>query len=74
MELNGFLSRGPLVAIQRGIQPHEAGPIPVALAAHGIAIIGLPLNSPDPLESVASLVRGFGDRLLIETGTAMTAE
>ncbi|MDR3535814.1 MAG: 2-dehydro-3-deoxy-6-phosphogalactonate aldolase [Acetobacteraceae bacterium] len=74
MELNRFLSRCPLVAILRGIQPHEVEPVAATLEARGIAIIEVPLNSPEPLESIARLARGFGDRLLIGAGTVMTAE
>jgi 2-dehydro-3-deoxyphosphogalactonate aldolase len=72
MELSNWLTRCPLVAILRGIQPHEAEPVAAALEARGIAIIEVPLNSPDPMDSIARLSRGFGDRLLIGAGTVMT--
>jgi 2-dehydro-3-deoxyphosphogalactonate aldolase len=72
MELTGFLARCPLVAILRGIRPEEAIPITAALEAGGFAIVEVPLNSPDPLVSIAALVREFGDRMLIGAGTVMT--
>ena len=72
MELTGYLARCPLVAILRGIRPQEAIPVTAALEAKGFAIVEVPLNSPDPLTSIAALAREFGDRLLIGAGTVMT--
>jgi 2-dehydro-3-deoxyphosphogalactonate aldolase len=70
--LRGFLARCPLVAILRGIRPGEAIPVAAALEARGFAIVEVPLNSPDPLASIAALAREFGERLLIGAGTVMT--
>jgi 2-dehydro-3-deoxyphosphogalactonate aldolase len=55
MELTAYLSRCRLVAILRGIRPEEAVPVTAALAARGVAIVEVPLNSPDPLASIAVL-------------------
>src|SRR5690242_16252040 len=70
--LHPWLQRCPLVAILRGVRPDEAEPVCAALEAQGIAIVEVPLNSPDPLDSIARLARAFGDRLLIGAGTVMT--
>jgi 2-dehydro-3-deoxyphosphogalactonate aldolase len=72
MDLSGFLARCPLVAILRGIRPEEAVPVAAALETAGFAIVEVPLNSPDPLVSIAALVREFGERMLIGAGTVMT--
>jgi 2-dehydro-3-deoxyphosphogalactonate aldolase len=72
-DLADWLARCPLIAILRGVQPHEVADIATALAAVGVAIVEVPLNSPQPLESIAHLARTFGDRLLIGAGTVMTA-
>jgi 2-dehydro-3-deoxyphosphogalactonate aldolase len=72
MELSAYLARCKLIAILRGIRPDEAIPIAAALEAHGFAIVEVPLNSPDPMASIAALARAFGDRLLIGAGTVMT--
>jgi 2-dehydro-3-deoxyphosphogalactonate aldolase len=73
MDLTGWLARCPLIAILRGVKPDEVLAIVEALENAGIAIVEVPLNSPQPLASVARLARMFGDRLLIGAGTVMTA-
>jgi 2-dehydro-3-deoxyphosphogalactonate aldolase len=72
MSLTSFLTRCPLIAILRGVHPDEVTAIAAVLEAAGIAIIEVPLNSPDPITSIAMLARSFGDRLLIGAGTVMT--
>ena len=72
MELKAWLQRCPLVAILRGVKPHEAVAICEALERQGIAIVEVPLNSPQPVESIALLARAFGERMLIGAGTVMT--
>jgi 2-dehydro-3-deoxyphosphogalactonate aldolase len=61
----------PLVAIIRGVRPEEAESVGQAIADAGVRIIEVPLNSPDPLESIARLARRFGDELLIGAGTVL---
>lgn len=74
MTFNDWLKRSPLVAILRGVKPDEVEAIGDALETSGIAIVEVPLNSPDPLDSIARLVRRFGDKLLIGAGTVMTSD
>jgi 2-dehydro-3-deoxyphosphogalactonate aldolase len=73
MELSGWLARCPLIAILRGVKPDEVLAIGEVLERAGIAIIEVPLNSPEPMASMAALAREFGERLLIGAGTVMTA-
>lgn len=68
-EFKSWLAECPLIAILRGIRPDEAVAIGDALVATGIRIIEVPLNSPDPLDSITALARHFGDRALIGAGT-----
>jgi 2-dehydro-3-deoxyphosphogalactonate aldolase len=72
MDLKGYLARCPLIAILRGIRPDEAVAVTTSLELRGLAIVEVPLNSPDPMTSIAALARAFGDRLLIGAGTVMT--
>lgn len=65
------LGRCPLVAILRGVRPHEVDAIGDALVEAGFAIIEVPLNSPDPLRSIEALARRFGDRVMIGAGTVL---
>jgi 2-dehydro-3-deoxyphosphogalactonate aldolase len=67
-----WLDRCPLVAILRGVKPDEVPGIVTALEREGVAIVEVPLNSPQPLDSIARLAREFGERLLIGAGTVMT--
>lgn len=61
----------PLVAILRGVTPDEVEGIGAALIEAGVQIIEVPLNSPDPLASIARLARRFGDEALIGAGTVI---
>ena len=62
----------PLVAILRGLTPQEAPAIGLALAEAGFRILEVPLNSPQPLESIALLARSLGDHCLVGAGTVLT--
>jgi 2-dehydro-3-deoxyphosphogalactonate aldolase len=62
----------PLVGILRGITPAEALPVGHALTGTGWSLIEVPLNSPQPLDSIAALVQAFPDAL-IGAGTVLTA-
>ena len=70
------LNQLPLVAILRGIAPAEAQPIGEAIAAAGFSMIEVPLNSPQPLESIAALRETFAQdqHMLIGAGTVLTAQ
>jgi 2-dehydro-3-deoxyphosphogalactonate aldolase len=72
MELMPWLARCPVIAILRGVKPHEAVAIGEALSGEGVAIVEVPLNSPQPIASIGRLARAFDDRLLIGAGTVMT--
>jgi 2-dehydro-3-deoxyphosphogalactonate aldolase len=64
----------PIVAILRGVRPDEVVSIAQPLYDAGVRVIEVPLNSPDPLESIARLSRAFGDRCLCGAGTVLSPE
>ncbi len=64
----------PIIAILRGLNPSEAEAVGRALIEAGIDKIEVPLNSPDPLDSIATLVSVYGDRSLIGAGTVLTVQ
>ena len=72
--LASCLNELPLIAILRGIKPDEAVPIGQALFNAGFRIIEVPLNSPDPMVSIANLSEAFGDRALIGAGTVLNTD
>ena len=63
----------PLIAILRGLTPAEAPAIGEALVTSGFAIIEVPLNSPEPLRSIAALAQQF-PQTLIGAGTVLNAQ
>jgi 2-dehydro-3-deoxyphosphogalactonate aldolase len=71
MGVKDFLARCPLVAILRGVTPDEVEAIGETLVAAGIAVIEVPLNSPDPIEGIRRLAARCGDRALIGAGTVL---
>lgn len=62
----------PLIAILRGVTPLEIVPIGEALITAGFTLIEVPLNSPDPLDSIAMLARVAGERAMIGAGTVLS--
>ena len=71
--LGAHLATLPLIAILRGVRPGEAVAIGQALLDAGFRAIEVPLNSPEPLESIAALAAAFGERALIGAGTVLDA-
>ena len=64
----------PLVAILRGIKPGETAAILDVLVEEGFEAIEIPLNSPDPFDSIRIAVERHGRSALIGAGTVLTPD
>ncbi|WP_076503965.1 2-dehydro-3-deoxy-6-phosphogalactonate aldolase [Pseudacidovorax sp. RU35E] len=63
----------PLVAILRGLTPAEAPAVGQALVAAGFDLLEVPLNSPEPLQSIR-LLREQCPAALVGAGTVLTTQ
>ena len=70
--LKPWLEPLPLVAILRGLAPDEAVATGRAIVAAGFRVLEVPLNSPQPLDSIARLAEALGANVLLGAGTVMT--
>jgi 2-dehydro-3-deoxyphosphogalactonate aldolase len=62
----------PLIAILRGIKPSEADAIGDVLLEAGFRLIEVPLNSPQPFDSIARLRKRL-PQAVVGAGTVLTA-
>ena len=67
-----ILQRCGLIAILRGVQPHEVVAIGHALYDAGFRIIEVPLNSPEPLASIRALRDALPADCLVGAGTVLS--
>ncbi|WP_234192396.1 2-dehydro-3-deoxy-6-phosphogalactonate aldolase [Pseudacidovorax sp. NFM-22] len=67
------LAQLPLVAILRGLTPAEAPAVGQALVAAGFGLLEVPLNSPEPLQSIR-LLREQCPAALVGAGTVLTTQ
>jgi 2-dehydro-3-deoxyphosphogalactonate aldolase len=67
-----FGGHRPLIAILRGIEPSDAEAALEALVAAGIGLIEVPLNSPEPFESIRLMAAKAAGRARIGAGTVLT--
>jgi 2-dehydro-3-deoxyphosphogalactonate aldolase len=71
-EFDAAFARCPLIAILRGVTPDEVVAVGEALFDAGFRLIEVPLNSPEPLESIARLAKTFAGRAVIGAGTVLS--
>lgn len=74
IEFDSAFARCPLIAILRGVKPDEVGAIGEALVEAGFTIIEVPLNSPDPLDSISRLASALEGRAVVGAGTVLRVE
>lgn len=61
----------PLIAILRGLKPDEAVEVGEAIVAAGFRCLEVPLNSPEPLESIRRLRQALDGCALVGAGTVL---
>lgn len=71
-DFDAAFAKCPLIAILRGVKPDEVEGIGDALVDAGFTLIEVPLNSPEPLASIARLAKRFAGRAVIGAGTVLT--
>ena len=64
----------PIVAILRGVSPEEVEDVCIVLREEGIRLIEVPLNSPEPLESIKIIQKKMSDEVIIGAGTVTTID
>ncbi len=64
----------PLIAILRGITPDIAGDAAKVLTQAGVGIIEVPLNSPDPYDSIRAMIEATGGAAKIGAGTVLDTD
>lgn len=69
--LDTWLEKMPVVAIIRGVTPGEVVEIGDAILKAGIGVIEVPLNSPEPFESIKRLSDALGDQCITGCGTLL---
>jgi 2-dehydro-3-deoxyphosphogalactonate aldolase len=71
MNFDDAVAKIPLVAILRGIKPDECLDVSAALIDSGILAIEVPLNSPQPFESIRLMSSRFSGTAAIGAGTVL---
>lgn len=74
MQFAEALGKAPLIAVLRWISPVEIEAVCEVLIDAGFTMIEVPLNSPEPLRSIESAARRFGEDALIGAGTVMSPD
>lgn len=69
MVIADWLNKCPLIAILRGVQTQEVDALFSTLLSLRIVVAEIPLNSPEPLQSIRAAASLYGDRMLIGAGT-----
>ncbi|MEC8544023.1 MAG: 2-dehydro-3-deoxy-6-phosphogalactonate aldolase, partial [SAR324 cluster bacterium] len=73
-KISDWLNPVSLLAILRGIAPHEVDEVGDVLIELGYRILEVPLNSPDPYKSIEQLAKRYSDSALIGAGTVLKPE
>jgi len=69
--MKAWLDPLPLVAILRGLTPDESVEIGRVLVDAGFRMLEVPLNSPQPFESIRRMSEALGHEYLVGAGTVL---
>jgi 2-dehydro-3-deoxyphosphogalactonate aldolase len=72
MTLEEALAESGIIAIVRGVKPDEILGVAEALYSAGVRTIEVPLNSPDPYDSINRLASEYRGRVMCGGGTMLT--
>lgn len=73
LNLDAAIAECPVVVIVRGIRHEEVLEHAQAFYDAGVRAMEVPLNSPDPLDSIRALAGAWGERMAVGAGTVLTA-
>jgi len=74
MTLDDALAECPVIAIVRGVRPDEVLDHAEALFAAGLRGVEVPLNSPEPIDSIRRLAEAWGERMVVGAGTVLSPQ
>jgi 2-dehydro-3-deoxyphosphogalactonate aldolase len=74
MQLNDALNACGIIAILRGVKPEEVVDVGDTLYTAGVRIVEVPLNSPDPFNSISKLAKAFAGRMIVGAGTVLSVQ
>jgi 2-dehydro-3-deoxyphosphogalactonate aldolase len=74
MPLRDYLQPLPFCAVLRGITPQEIPAVADVLLDAGFRILEVPLNSPQPFDSIRLLAERCGGRALVGAGTVLAVD
>ena len=74
MKLEDALEACGIVAILRGVTPSEVVAVSQALYDAGIRVVEVPLNSPEPFQSIEKIAMEFSGRMVVGAGTVLSVQ
>ena len=74
MKLEDALEASGIVAILRGVTPGEVVAVSQALYDAGIRVVEVPLNSPEPFQSIEKIAKEFSGRIVVGAGTVLSVQ
>jgi len=74
MTFEDALNESGIIAIVRGVKPDEILAIAEALYSAGVRVVEIPLNSPDPYDSIRMLADAYKGRMVCGGGTLLSVD